>query len=429
MDKRWDAAVVGAGIAGLTAARLLAEAGKSVLLLEANERVGGRIFSAPSEDGAHCFELGAEFVHGKPSPTLELAREAQVELVPVADRHFWKHGSAFQELSDAWQPFEHVLKQRQSGEPDVSARVFLEQHAVDQVTGERFRQLVEGFEAAPLGEVSIESLAADAETMAQDEGQFRIVGGYGRLIEYLLEQSRAAGVELRLGSAVSHVGWQPNGPVSLALESRVVELEARLCVVAVPLGVLQASAADHGLSIEPAVPGWRAASAGLGMGHACRVCFEFRGQLGGAVPRDAFIHQPSSLFESFWSEQRGNRTIVTAWAGGPKAQELARETAEQRQRLALGALATLLDVPEAALADTLISSGHHDFSNDPRARGAYSFCRPGGVKATEALSVPCAGAVFLAGEATDHRFPGTVAGAIASAQRAAKLALEALGSG
>jgi monoamine oxidase len=74
----------------------------------------------------------------------------------------------------------------------------------------------------------------------------------------------------------------------------------------------------------------------------------------------------------------------------------------------------------------LHSVHQHDFSNDPRARGAYSYCRPGGAKASEALSTPLGNALFLAGEATDHRYPGTVAGAIASGQRAAKQVLESL---
>ncbi len=294
MGKRWDAAVVGAGIAGLTATRMLVTAGKSVVLLEAKDRVGGRIFSVPSGAGNHCIELGAEFVHGKPAPTLELAREAQVELVSVADRHFTKHGTAFQELLDAWQPFEHVLKRRQRGEPDVSARVFLERHAIDVTLAERFRQLVEGFEAAPIGEVSIESLAADADAMAQHEGQFRVAGGYGRLTRHLLEQLQASGVEPRVSSPVSRVHWRPNGPVSLAFESGAEEVEAQLCVVAVPLGVLKAAGAVQGLLIEPVVPAWQAAVARLGMGHACRICFEVGGDLSAkTIPRDAFIHHPS----------------------------------------------------------------------------------------------------------------------------------------
>ncbi|HEX3853562.1 MAG TPA: FAD-dependent oxidoreductase, partial [Polyangiaceae bacterium] len=181
-------------------------------------------------------------------------------------------------------------------------------------------------------------------------------------------------------------------------------------------------------AFDPEVVPWRAQLKRLGMGQACRVVFEFHGTLAGNVPNGAFIHHPTALFETFWSEQRDGHTLWTAWAGGPKAQELAKESLEQRERSALGSLATLFDLPEATLAQQLHTVRQHDFSNDPRARGAYSFCRPDGAKAAQALTAPLGNTLFLAGEATDQDYPGTVAGAIASGQRAAKQALVALGT-
>jgi len=163
------------------------------------------------------------------------------------------------------------------------------------------------------------------------------------------------------------------------------------------------------------------------MGHACRVVFEFRGIVAAdGMPRPAFIHHPVALFETFWSQEREGHTLWTAWSGGPKAQELARESAEQREPLALGSLAMLFDLPEATLTQQLRAAHHHDFSNDPQALGAYSFCRPDGATASKALSAPLGNTLILAGEATDHDYPGTVAGAIASGQRAAKQALTVL---
>src|SRR3954462_2593092 len=81
-----DAIVIGAGMAGLTAARRLAEARKSTLLVEASERVGGRVWT--TRGTGDVIELGAEFVHGEPKATLALAREAGVPLLPLEDTHF-----------------------------------------------------------------------------------------------------------------------------------------------------------------------------------------------------------------------------------------------------------------------------------------------------------------------------------------------------
>ena len=87
----------------------------------------------------------------------------------------------------------------------------------------------------------------------------------------------------------------------------------------------------------------------------------------------------------------------------------------------------MLEVPEASVLEVLLGGPHdHDYCNDDFARGAYSFCRPGGAKDSESLSAPIGDALFLAGEATDHEYPGTVAGALESGERAARQALAAL---
>src|SRR6185369_7783250 len=163
-------------------------------------------------------------------------------------------------------------------------------------------------------------------------------------------------------------------------------------------------------------------------GHAARVMMQFpRDFAERAAPRAAFIHYPSAHFETFWAIENVSFVQWTAWAGGPKAQQLARESTEQRKHLALASLAALLERPEASLEDALVCPiQHHDFSNDPAICGAYSFCRPGGVLAAPALSAPVGGALFLAGEATDHEYPGTVAGAIESGKRAAARVLAVL---
>ncbi|HYQ01591.1 MAG TPA: NAD(P)/FAD-dependent oxidoreductase [Polyangiaceae bacterium] len=427
MSEVYDAVVIGAGMAGLTAARSIAEAGKSVIVVEASSRVGGRIWTVPGLIGALPSELGAEFVHGKPEPTWALAREAGAELLPLNERHVAKSGAAFRDLSDPWQTFGAVLDRLQPEEEDTTASAFLEQNAIETETRELVRQLVEGFEAAPLDEVGIRSLFSDAQSLAANHEQFRIRGGYGLLVDFCLKKLLEAQVEVRLQSRVCLVKWQLHGPVELSVAGSASEIRARSCVVTVPLPVLQDG---ESLRFEPAVRSWTGPLAQLGMGQAARVMLQFpRDFAQHAAPRDAFIHDPSALFETFWAIENVSFVQWTAWAGGPKAQELARESTEQRKHLALASLAALLGLPEATLEAALVCPiQHHDFSNDDTIRGAYSFCRPGGSRAAPELSVPVGNALFLAGEATDHDYPGTVAGAIASGARAAKQVLAVLTS-
>ncbi|MET0792783.1 MAG: NAD(P)/FAD-dependent oxidoreductase [Polyangiaceae bacterium] len=426
VQRVFDAVVIGAGMAGLTAARRLAEAGKSTLLLEASERVGGRVWTVPG--ATTTIELGAEFVHGEPKPTLDLAREAGIELSAVNDRHFLKEGTAFRELSDPWRPFESVLALLEPDDGDLSAQAFVARQSIDPETVARFRDLVEGFEAAPFDEVSIRSLATDSAGVAEDDTQFRVAGGYGRLVEFQRARALAAGAELRLGCTVRRLKWHLNGPVRLGLDAPQPEIAGKTCVLAIPLSALQGTSEEARLRVEPAIASWRQPLQRLAMGRACRYGFELPLKFGrDDVPRNAFIHLPASPFPTIWSRETECSLLWTVWSAGPKAIALAQEAREQREQLASSALATLLTVPEASLRAALVGPiRSHDFSNDPQIQGAYSFCRPGGARDSESLAASIGGALFMAGEATDHEYPGTVAGAIASGERAAREAISAL---
>ena len=428
MTAVFDVAVVGAGAAGLSAADALAHAGQRVVVLEASQRYGGRILTLKS-DGQFPVELGAEFVHGKPRPTLELAKKANATLEPLADTHFSKLGGRVVPAEDPFQPLADLLRELKPGAPDESAKDFLDRHAVDAEARERFRQLVEGFEAAPLAEVSIQSLAVDSSSLSNDDSQFRVAGGYAGLIDYLVRSARAGGALLQLDAPVARIRLEPEHGLTLRFANERASVKARCGIVTVPLGVLQSS--TGGIVFEPPLTGLTRPLEQLAMGHACRISLRFAARLGlSRLPEQAaegaFFHEATLPFETFWVRAGQGEVLWTAWAGGPKAQRLAQERRERREQLALGALANLLDIEAEALENQLLSLHHHDFSNDPWARGAYSFTRPGGTSAGSKLSEPVAGRLFFAGEATDHEFPGTVAGALASAERAARQALTLL---
>ncbi|PYQ22508.1 MAG: hypothetical protein DMF81_11965 [Acidobacteria bacterium] len=112
--------------------------------------------------------------------------------------------------------------------------------------------------------------------------------------------------------------------------------------------------------------------------------------------------------------------VVTAWAGGPRADALSELDEAGLVDRALDSLARALDVPRPRLEELIESWQFHDWRRDPFSRGAYSYVGVGGLPAQRALARPCAGTLFFAGEATEPEEMGTVAGAIASGQRAAR---------
>src|SRR5438270_5053011 len=88
-----DVLVIGGGVAGLTAARELTGAGLQVTLLEARDRLGGRIYTRQTPD--YPVELGAEFIHGRPEEIFALAAEAALPIVPV-------EGTSRRKTNHAW---------------------------------------------------------------------------------------------------------------------------------------------------------------------------------------------------------------------------------------------------------------------------------------------------------------------------------------
>src|ERR1700758_1803879 len=128
-DNTHDVIVIGAGMAGLTAARSLAEAGMKVLVAEAQDRIGGRIWTRHIGDEA--IELGAEFVHGRPPELWALIDEAGIETyerdgaqVCFEDGTLSECGS---EMHDVFDPLEKLENFRG---PDLSFADYLDLEGV-----------------------------------------------------------------------------------------------------------------------------------------------------------------------------------------------------------------------------------------------------------------------------------------------------------
>jgi monoamine oxidase len=433
MEDRTDVLILGAGMAGLTAARALAERGIRVRVLEARERVGGRMFSLHA-DGA-TIELGAEFVHGRPPELWALLNEAEVDTVE-------RDGTTLRALFDGGieedDPQDDAMFKtlEELRDYDGLDQAFADYLATKEMSAEDKAALlgyVEGFNAADAKRIGIRGLGAQqtAEDSIEGDRIWHVPGGYERLAEYLAEQVKELGGEIRLGEVVRSIEWQ-RGRVRVTTNDGA-EYAAKRCVVTLPLGVLQ-RANRSGVAITPE-PSAIAEARRLDMGHVVRFTMVFRRRWWEdapvAVSQDklrelSFLFTSAELPKVWWTPHpEPERATLTGWVGGPRCAPIAGQTAEQLGADACRTLAKVFGLSEMDVRGELISTHTHDWTDDPFSLGAYSYIPAGALDAPRAMTEPAENTFYFAGEHTDITGHwGTVHAAIRSGLRVAEQILD-----
>ncbi len=419
----WDVLIVGAGAAGLAAAHALRGAGR-VGVLEARDRVGGRVFSATDPAFPLPINLGAEYIHGRAAARSTFLWAAGVIPVDVADEHFLYRGGSLEPAEGFFAEAGELLGRLAATDADdLSFEALLNHPATagtDAHTKTLARPLVEGFDAADPARASAAALATEWRSGANDEGaQFRPLGGYGGLLRHLT-RSITPEVTLLLNTVVREVRWG-EGEVDVACErfGREAIFRARRVIVTLPLSLLKPGT-PGAVRFAPALQK-EEALAGLELGPVVKVLLGFGeafwedledGRYFGA----AYFHAPDASFPTFWTTLPLRTPVLTAWAGGPKAARLAACSEGEIVGRALSSLATLFpDPPRPEVVRV------YDWQRDPFSRGAYSYVSVGGVGARGKLAAPLKNTLFFAGEATNTEGEaGTVYGALQSGVRAAR---------
>lgn len=412
--------VIGAGAAGLTAARQLAAKGLPVTILEARERVGGRIHTVESATRNFPIELGAEFVHGRKNEVWEFLSAAGLPTHEVPDRHWRFAENHLSEMVDFWERLGEVMKTIDLSQPDHDVLSWLA--ASSQVpNSERQMALdyVEGFHAAPAERMSLQALARANQAAERDEGEhsFRVRPGYSKLIEWLKLEAMAQHAHLHVNTIVKKIRWEHGwAEVEAQTPGGIRLLQAARVLITVPLGVLKG---DHpGIVFEPALVEKEEAINGLEMGQVVKLVLQFRERFW-PVENFGFIHSDDEWLPTWWADERG--PVLTGWTGGPRAEWLSLEDEASILAEAFRALSRIFKVDQERIAELLVSSWWHDWKHDQFAHGAYSYTPVGSLELPNRLAEPIAETLFFAGEATDAGGEqGTVHAAIASGKRAAK---------
>lgn len=437
--------IIGAGVAGLAAACQLSRAGLAVHIVEARDRIGGRVFTH-IDSVCNCpVELGAEFIHGKSSEIWELLRKARAEITEV-------QGDAWCVEKGRLSPcgfcddVDEILKNMDVSKPDESFAEFLERCCrspkvqAKQRAKERALSYVSGFNAADPALVGVHWLVKEMQAEEKIEGwrAFRLHNGYKDLLDVFQQELKTYNVTVQVEAVVQQVQWNP-GKVRLTVRGKKTEstLEAARALITLPLPLLKAQPEVPGaIRFTPELPTKKRDSLErLEMGKVIRATLRFRERFWENIkPPGAkkslsgmsFLFGQNDWFPTWWTANPAKWPTITGWAPFRCAERLSGKSHSFVAEKGLQTLGALLRVNHTELEGLLEEVQSHDWQTDPFSQGAYTYGKVGADGVHEALAEPVGNTLYFAGEATDTTGNnGTVHGAIASGNRAAQQILRA----
>jgi monoamine oxidase len=431
-----DVLVIGAGVAGLAAAGRLSQAGVNVRVLEARDRIGGRVFTAHQSGFNTAIELGAEFVHGRSPQLFDLIEAGGLEAQKVAGQPFCSDAAGIRRC-DFWHKIEKVLDlMKEEGRGEESFDAFVTRLSDPDVSEEDKRaacSYVRGFHAAHPQEISVQSLIEGMEAEEKIDGNisFRLPQGYDRIVRLLENRISVKNASIELNSRVTAVRWAPRS-VEVEVErsggaNSTLSSSSLLCTL--PLELLKLAAKDDGaIRFKPPIAAKQEVLSKLRVGHVIRVSLAFRkcfwaemSAQGKSLSTMNFLFSQDPVFPTWWTLMPIDAPVLTAWAPADAAERLSQLSDEAICEEGIQALGRVLHLPLESYRTELLHARTHNWQADAYSRGAYSYVAMGGSDTQRDLAAPLENTLFFAGEATNYEgHHGTVHGAIASGYRAAE---------
>jgi monoamine oxidase len=400
-----DVVVIGAGAAGIAAARELKAAGRQVLVIEARDRLGGRAFTDATLGPS--YDAGAMFIHwAERNPWVKIAADLGI----ATPSESW--GGGFRVFADG-RPMPDADRMKRRA---VFGQIDRRLETID--IGKRDLSVAEllgdlGPEMAPvaasglllsIGEESDRISARDYQRLwAGDD--LVVPSGYGNLVA-----RHGEGLDIRLSEPVSAIRWDGPG-VEITTPSGT--LRARACILTVPVGVLKAGS----IRFTPELPsGTRDALDGIGMGALTKIALKVEGDRFGISPGMSYLEAGSPRAMMNLDLFPDDRNLVIATCGGDHARDLSHAGANEARAHVTDLLAKMVgeNVRKAVTGVSFPA-----WWTDPFSRGSYSVCLPGSEAARDRLAEPVGGRIWFAGEATAGGGAMTVGGATLAGRAAA----------
>lgn len=426
---QYEVLIIGAGAAGLMAARELALAGKRVAVIEALPRTGGRIHTVHDPQFSMPIERGAEFIHGKLPLTLSLLQQAGLTYTQTEGELWQKKGGRWLLQEDFIEDFSTLQAACKQVKEDMPVKDFMERYlAGDDREELRFtlKNYVEGYYAGELHKASTGALCK--ELAEADEEQYRIEGGYQKLIDFLTSDCIEKGCFFSLSTPVQQVQWQRNGV--MVTSANGMNFRAKKIIITVSVGVWQQDKIQYIPSLHQKVE----AAKSLGFGPAVKIIFQFNEPFwkDKKYTQQNDLSAPGFLFSreiipTWWSQLPATNAVLTGWCAGPHAAALKGLSEEAIKTKGLQSLGALFDTGLPHLQQKVVASQIAGWINEPYTHGAYSYEVVNGKMHQQVLKETMENSVFVAGEGLfDGVEIGTVEAAFHSGREVAHKVLAAL---
>ncbi len=414
LSREADIVVIGAGAAGIAAARRIMAANRKVIVVEAASQIGGRCLTDTATFDVP-FDRGARWMHNPDTnPMIRLARNAglDVSAAPLGQkirvgRRYARAGET-EEFLAALVRANRAIDEASRGKADVSCASVLPKDLGDWASTAEF---VLGANATgkDLQDVSVIDKARAQERNAA----IACRQGLGTLIAKLGEQ-----VPISLSTPASRITWSGR---DVTVETPAGKIAARAAVITVSSNVLTAG----NIKFAPDIPRRVLdAAAKLSLGSYDRIAVQLPGNPLGLARDDVLIEQSSSTRTALLFANMGGSSLCSIDVAGSFGRDL---SAQGEKAMVAFAVEWLTKLFGSEMASAVRRSSATRWNAAPFALGAMSSAAPGGQPSRKILTEPV-GCMFLAGEATHETLWGTVDGAWESGERAAEAALRKIGA-
>jgi monoamine oxidase len=414
LPREADIVVIGAGAAGIAAARRIQAANRKVIVVEAAGQAGGRCLTDASTFGLP-FDRGARWLHNpETNPMIKLARDAGLDIysAPMGQkirigRRYARAGET-EEFLAALVRANRAIDDASRGKADMSCAAALPKDLGDWAGTAEF-VLGANATAKDLKDISVIDKARAQERNAA----IACRQGLGTLIAKLGEQ-----LPLALSTPVSHVAWSGR---DVTVETLAGKIAARAAIVTVSSNVLAAG----NIKFTPDIPKRQLdAAAKLSLGSYDHIALQLPGNPLGLARDDVIIEQSSSTRTALLFGNIGGSSLCSIDVAGSFGRDLSSQGEPAMIAFAVEWLTKLFG---SDIAAAVKKSSATRWNAAPFAQGAMSAAPPGAQPSRKILTEPI-GSLFLAGEATHETLWGTVDGAWESGERAAEAALRRIGA-